>query len=48
MNNQDLIDKCPQQDDIDGWNLQRYKKNLRKKLKDINKPDIEGENGETN
>jgi hypothetical protein len=31
MNNQDLIDKYPQQDDIEGWNLQKYKKNLRKK-----------------
>jgi hypothetical protein len=46
MNNQDLINKYPAQDDIDGFSLQRYKKNLRKKLKDINEPDIEGENGQ--
>jgi hypothetical protein len=46
MNNQDLINKYPTQDEIDSWNLQRYKKNLRKKLKDINEPDVESENGQ--
>jgi hypothetical protein len=31
MNNQDLIDKHPTNDDLEGLELQRYKKNLRKK-----------------
>jgi hypothetical protein len=45
MNNQDLIDKHPTNDDIEGLELQRYKKNLHKKrIKAMQERENESEN----
>lgn len=33
MDNNELIERFPTQDDIEGWQRNRYKKNLRNKLK---------------